>query len=33
MVHEQKKCRLCGSEIHMKFIGGRSSYYCPHCQK
>lgn len=32
-VHGQKTCRRCGSEIHMKFIGGRSSYYCPHCQK
>ncbi|MDO4521267.1 MAG: bifunctional DNA-formamidopyrimidine glycosylase/DNA-(apurinic or apyrimidinic site) lyase [Erysipelotrichaceae bacterium] len=32
-VHEQKTCRRCGSEIHMKRIGGRSSYYCPVCQK
>ncbi len=32
-VHEQKICRRCGSEIHMKRIGGRSSYYCPVCQK
>ena len=32
-VHSQKVCRRCGSDIHMKFIGGRSSYYCPHCQK
>ena len=32
-VHEQKICRKCGSEIRMKWIGGRSSYYCPHCQK
>jgi formamidopyrimidine-DNA glycosylase len=32
-VHEQKICRRCGAEIHMKRIGGRSSYYCPVCQK
>ena len=32
-VHEQKTCRQCGSEIKVKWIGGRSSYYCPHCQK
>lgn len=33
MVHEQKFCRVCGSPIHCRRIGGRSSYYCPHCQK
>ena len=32
-VHEQKICARCGAEIRMKRIGGRSSYYCPHCQK
>ncbi len=32
-VHEQKICARCGQEIHMKRIGGRSSYYCPRCQK
>ncbi|MCH4014902.1 MAG: bifunctional DNA-formamidopyrimidine glycosylase/DNA-(apurinic or apyrimidinic site) lyase [Solobacterium sp.] len=32
-VHSQKVCARCGSEIHVKTIGGRSSYYCPHCQK
>jgi formamidopyrimidine-DNA glycosylase len=32
MVHEQKVCKVCGNEIRMKWIGGRSSYYCPHCQ-
>lgn len=32
-VHSQKVCGRCGGEIHMKRIGGRSSYYCPHCQK
>ena len=32
-VHLQKTCPRCGHDIHMKFIGGRSSYYCPVCQK
>ena len=32
-VHEKKICDTCGSEIHVKWIGGRSSYYCPKCQK
>ncbi|MCR4951712.1 MAG: bifunctional DNA-formamidopyrimidine glycosylase/DNA-(apurinic or apyrimidinic site) lyase [Solobacterium sp.] len=32
-VHEKKICRVCGSEIRMKRIGRRSSYYCPVCQK
>lgn len=33
MVHEQKQCRKCGAAIRMKWISGRSSYYCPNCQK
>ena len=32
-VHEQKICPACGAEIKMKWIGGRSSYYCARCQK
>lgn len=32
-VHDQKVCRVCGSAIKVKRIGGRSSYYCPQCQK
>ena len=32
-VHDQKVCRVCGSPIKVKRIGGRSSYYCPNCQK
>lgn len=32
-VHMQKICPVCGSEIKVKRIGGRSSYYCPACQK
>ena len=29
----QKVCEKCGGPIHIKVIGGRSSYYCPNCQK
>lgn len=32
-VHDQKVCRVCGSPVKVKKIGGRSSYYCPNCQK
>lgn len=32
-VHTMKTCGRCGGEIKVKWIGGRSSYYCPHCQK
>ena len=32
-VHTKKTCARCGSEIKVKYIGGRSSYYCPLCQK
>lgn len=32
-VHEQKTCSVCGSAIRVKWIRGRSSYYCPNCQK
>jgi formamidopyrimidine-DNA glycosylase len=32
-VHMQKVCPKCGTPIKVKYIGGRSSYYCPHCQK
>lgn len=32
-VHAQKNCRVCGNEVKVKWIGGRSSYYCPLCQK
>ena len=33
MVHTKKTCQICGSQIKVRTIGGRSSYYCPHCQK
>lgn len=26
-------CRVCGAEIQRVVIGGRSSHYCPHCQR
>lgn len=29
---EGEKCGRCGNEIKRKKIGGRSAYYCPHCQ-
>ena len=32
-VHEKEICGICGNRIRMKRIGGRSSYYCPVCQK
>ena len=33
MVHTKAVCSKCGQKIKIKRIGGRSSYYCPHCQK
>lgn len=30
---EGQPCSVCGSMIVKKFIQGRSSYYCPNCQK
>ncbi len=32
-VHMQKQCHVCNETIKVKTIGGRSSYYCPNCQK
>lgn len=29
---EGKPCRRCGTPIERVTIGGRSSFYCPHCQ-
>ncbi len=31
--HENDPCPLCGQPIARKVIGGRSSYFCPSCQK
>ena len=35
MVHkkEKEKCQVCGSAILNIKVGGRSTYYCPKCQK
>ena len=33
MVHDKDICKKCGSDIKVKWIGGRSSYYCPNCQR
>jgi formamidopyrimidine-DNA glycosylase len=30
---EGKPCRRCGAAIRRVVIAGRSSHYCPHCQK
>jgi formamidopyrimidine-DNA glycosylase len=30
---EDKKCPRCGTKIKRKKIGGRSTHYCPKCQK
>ncbi|MBQ9327692.1 MAG: DNA-formamidopyrimidine glycosylase [Solobacterium sp.] len=32
-VHAQKTCQQCGQMIKIVRVGGRSSYYCPRCQK
>ena len=31
--HEGKPCPICGETLCRKVIGGRSSIFCPHCQK
>ncbi len=30
---EKEKCRRCGTIIVRKKFGGRSAYFCPHCQR
>ena len=30
---EGEPCLLCGTKINKEFIGGRSTYFCPQCQK
>lgn len=32
-VHLQKECKICHSEIRKEKIKGRSTYYCPKCQR
>ena len=33
LVHNQTKCKICNNQIKIEKIGGRSTYYCPNCQK
>ena len=33
MVHAMEECSVCGCKIVKTVIGGRGTYYCPHCQK
>ena len=33
LVHNQEYCKKCNSKIEVVRIGGRSTYYCPNCQK
>ncbi|HEY3584860.1 MAG TPA: zinc finger domain-containing protein, partial [Casimicrobiaceae bacterium] len=30
---ENERCRVCGSPIRHARMGGRASFYCPHCQR
>lgn len=32
-VHAQSVCKVCGENIKKITVGGRGTYYCPHCQK
>ena len=32
IVHAQKECGICHGSTKVKYIGGRSSWYCPRCQ-
>ena len=31
--HAGQPCPVCGTQLRRTVIGGRSSVYCPHCQK
>ena len=33
LVHNKEYCKKCNSKIEVVRIGGRSTYYCPNCQK
>ena len=33
MVHTVDRCKVCGMKICITRVAGRSTYYCPHCQK
>jgi formamidopyrimidine-DNA glycosylase len=30
---EGEPCRQCGRPIRREIVGGRSSFFCPHCQR
>lgn len=32
-IYAQKKCPTCGAAVAKVVLGGRTSWYCPHCQK
>ena len=33
LVHGLDRCKVCGMKICITRVNGRSTYYCPHCQK
>ena len=33
MVHTVDRCKVCGTKIALTRVSGRSTYYCPKCQK
>ena len=33
MVHTVDRCKVCGTKIALTRVAGRSTYYCPKCQK
>ena len=33
LVHTKENCPCCGLKIKKIFVGGRGTYFCPHCQK
>ncbi len=33
LVHNQSKCKVCGTTIERIVVGGRSTYFCPNCQR
>ena len=33
LVHGLDRCKVCGMKICVTRVNGRSTYYCPHCQK
>ena len=33
LVHTKKVCQICNNKIEVIKVGGRSTYYCPNCQR